>query len=100
MVKLRPISWFIICLFLFSFAFQINYNGQMQTNFQNSLDSFQQAPMSSQDDDDINVWGEEGEPPQAILDYPLNSLGEIEIATIDLHEDPTPDNFSPSNSTL
>ncbi|QEE15168.1 hypothetical protein DSAG12_00992 [Promethearchaeum syntrophicum] len=100
MVKLRPISWFIICLFLFSFAFQINYNGQMQTNFQNSLDSYEQGPMSSQDDDDIMVWGEEGEGPQAILDYPLNSLGEIEIVSLYLNEDPTQDNFYPISSNF
>ena len=100
MVKLRPISWFIICLFLFSLVFQINYNDQIQTDFQNFPDSFQQAPISLQDDD-IYVWGsDEGESPQALLDYPLNSLGEIEIASIDLREDPTQDNFFPSNSEI
>jgi len=74
----------------------------MQTNSQNSPDSFQQTPKSLQDDDDI-IWGRnEGEKEYAILDYPLNSLGEIEIASIDLHEvvDPTQDNFYPLSSNI
>ena len=99
MVKLRSVSWLFIGIILFSFAFQISYNGQIQTNFQNSPDSFQQTPISLQDDD-INPWGDQGEPPQAILDYPLNSLGEIEIASIDLREDPTQENFFPSSSAI
>jgi len=101
MVKIRSFSWLIVGILLFSFAFQINYIGQMQTNSQNPPDSFQQAPISLQDDD-INIWGDEGEAPQAILEYPLNSLGEIEIASIDLHEgvDPNQDNFYPISSNI
>ncbi len=102
MVKIRSISWLMVGILLFSFAFQINYNGQMQTNSQNSPDSFLQAPISLQDDDDI-IWGRnEGEKERAILDYPLNSLGEIEIASIDIHEgvDPTQDNFYPISSNI
>ena len=102
MVKLRPISLLIFGILLFSFAFQINYNGQMQTNSQNSPDSFQQTPISLQDGDDI-IWGRnEGEKEHAILDYPLNSLGEIEIASIALYEgvDPTQDNFYPISSNI
>jgi len=102
MVKIRSFSWLIVGILLFSFAFQINYIGQMQTNSQNSPDSFQQTPISLQDDD-INIWGEnEGEAPQAILEYPLNSLGEIEITYIDLDEgaDPNQENFYPLSSNI
>ncbi len=94
MVKLRSVSWLIIGLFLFSFAFQVNYNGQMQTNVQNSTNSFHQIPLSLGQDE-----GEE-DFPHAIMSNPLNSLGEIEITSVDLPADPTPVNFLPSSSDI
>lgn len=94
MVKLRPISWFLIGMFIFSFAFQINYNEQMQTNFPNSPDSFLNTPLSLGEDE-----GEINDPHLEKAD-PLNNLGEIEITHMDLPVDPTPENFLPSSSSI
>ena len=94
MVKIRSLSWLIIGIFLFSLAFQVNYNGQIQTNFQNSLDSFQHTPMSLTEDE-----GEISDP-HAIKIKPLNSLGEIEITHMDLIEYLTQDNFFPISSNI
>jgi len=94
MVKLRPISWFLIGIFIFSFAFQINNNEQMQTNFPNSPDSFLNTPLSLGEDE-----GDIGEPHSEKAN-PLNSLGEIEITNMDPVDDPTQDNFYPSSSDI
>ncbi len=94
MVKLRSVSWLFIGIFLFSLAFQVNYNGQMQSNFQNSSDSFQQTPLSlGEDEGEINE-------PHAERTDPFNTLGEIEITSLDPIDDPTPDNFFPSSSSI
>jgi hypothetical protein len=81
-------------MFLFSFAFQINYNEQMQTNFPNSPDSFLNKPLSLGEDEG-EITGAHSEKSD-----PLNPLGEIEITHMDLPEDPTQDNFFPSNSEI
>ena len=94
MVKLRSVSWLFIGIFIFSLAFQVNYNGQMQTNFQNSPDSFQQTPLSLGEDE-----GEIGEPHAERTD-PLNTLGEIEITHLDPIDGPISDNFFPSSSNI
>ncbi len=97
MVKLRSISWLIVGLFIFSIAFQINYDGQIQTNFQNSLDSFQHKPLSLGED------LEEGISSHAIKNNSLNSLGEIEITHFyftDEAKNPTQDNFFPLSSNI
>jgi len=94
MVKLRPISWFLIGIFIFSFAFQINNNEQMQTNFTNSPDSFLNTPLSLGEDE-----GDIGEP-HAEKANPLNTLGEIEITHMDPPLDPTQDNFFPISSDI
>jgi len=94
MVKLRPISWFLIGIFIFSFAFQINNNEQMQTNFTKSPDLFLNTPLSLGEDE-----GDIGEP-HAEKANPLNTLGEIEITHMDLPLDPTQDNFFPLSSNI
>lgn len=97
MVKLRSISWLIVGLFIFSIAFQINYDGQIQTNIQNSPDSFQHKPLSLGGD------LEEGSPSHAIKNSSLNSLGEIEITHFyftDGVKNPTPVNFYPVSSNI
>lgn len=93
MVKLRSVSWFFIGIILFSLVFQVNYNGQMQLNFQNSSDSFQQTPLSLGEDE-----GEIGQPHAERTD-PFNTLGEIKITNMNLPADPDPDNFFPSSSS-
>ncbi len=97
MVKLRSFSWLIVGLFLFSIVFQSNYDGQIQTNFQNSPDSFQLKPISLGGDLD------EGRPSHAIKNSSLNSLGEIEITHFYFADDvefPSDDHFFPSSSNI